>query len=192
MGWQRDVRTEWQELKGVITGSANYPTMGQREKYGSNNRSPSKMQLWRTWNSQQISLCPNSEIFQQCNWYRKRTMVMPLPIWSLISVMNCKIWDKNRTETGLENENTIMTNMPFVWQIQCNVLPISQHYNNFTDQRQFTSHRERNFGGGKSGMMSSMVLLIYLLYQVWENNPWRCHSAVIRVNVAWARWLKMF
>lgn len=45
--------------------------------------------------NQQTLLCPNSEIFQQYNQYRTKTVVMPQLVWSL-SIMN---------EYGMKDEN---------------------------------------------------------------------------------------
>ena len=148
MGWQRNVRAEWQELKRVITRSANYPTIGQREKYGSSKRSPWKMQLWSTGNCGQKSLCPNSEILKQCDCFRQRTAVTP-PIRPIeinlrvtgtknIGIMSCMVPCMDPHEGNLDTVWEMAPPFTPVKAAQWRMKPKKKNPLNFLSMKKFT------------------------------------------------------
>lgn len=53
--------------KGLSLAQPITPQWTRKKSMGQTKRVHKKMQLWKTWNCQQISSCPNSEICQPSN-----------------------------------------------------------------------------------------------------------------------------
>lgn len=81
-GWLRNVRTEWQDLKGVITSTANYPTVGQKEKHGSNKKESIKNAIIKDME------LPTDKLASQ-QW--DANMFSPCSLWALQSNRFCII-----------------------------------------------------------------------------------------------------